>query len=84
MQFKDLKPGTDQLIKDRAKAKYDRDIRMIGTKLGLADQQKFDDRRFHLAIKADDRSYQDFLRQDERDYLASKKDDRIYQKDLIK
>ena len=36
-----------QLIKDaEAKAKYDRDIRMAGTKLGLADQQKFDDRRF--------------------------------------
>ncbi len=80
-----LKPGTDQLLKDAAaKAKYDRDIRMAGTKLGLADQQKFDDRRFQLAIKADDRSYQDFLRQDERDYLAGiKKDDRIYQKGLI-
>ena len=80
-----LKPGTDQLLKDAAaKAKYDRDIRMAGTKLGLADQQKFDDRRFNLALKADDRSYQDFLRQDERDYLAGiKKDDRIYQKGLI-
>ena len=80
-----LQPATQQLIKDaEAKAKYDRDIRMAGTKLGLADQQKFDDRRFQLAIKADDRSYQDFLRQDERDYLANiKKDDRIYQKGLI-
>jgi hypothetical protein len=80
-----LQPGTQQLLKDaEAKAKYDRDIRMAGTKLGLADQQKFDDRRFQLAIKADDRSYQDFLRQDERDYLAGiKKDDRIYQKGLI-
>ena len=74
------------MLKDaEAKAKYDRDIRMAGTKLGLADQQKFDDRRFQLAIKADDRSYQDFLRQDERDYLAKvKADDRIYNKDLIK
>jgi len=80
-----LQPGTQQLLKDaEAKAKYDRDIRMAGTKLGLADQQKFDDRRFQLAIKADDRSYQDFLREDERDYLAGiKKDDRIYQKGLI-
>jgi hypothetical protein len=51
----------------------------------LADQQKFDDRRFQLAIKADDRSYQDFLREDERDYLAKvKADDRLYNKDLIK
>ena len=33
---------------------------------------------FNLAIKADDRSYQDFLRQDERDYLAKvKADDRL-------
>ena len=80
-----LQPATKQLIEQAdAKAKYDRDIRMAGTKLGLADQQKFDDRRFQLAIKADDRSYQDFLRQDERDYLAGiKKDDRIYQKGLI-
>jgi hypothetical protein len=80
-----LKPGTQQLLKDaEAKAKYDRDIRMAGTKLGLADQQKFDDRRFQLALKADDRSYQDFLREDERNYLAGvKKDDRIYQKGLI-
>ena len=81
-----LQPGTERLLKDaEAKAKYDRDIRMAGTKLGLADQQKFDDRRFQLAIKADDRSYQDFLRQDERDYLAKvKADDRLYNKDLIK
>jgi len=81
-----LQPGTQQLLKDaEAKAKYDRDIRMAGTKLGLADQQKFDDRRFQLAIKADDRSYQDFLREDERDYLAKvKADDRLYNKDLIK
>ena len=36
MQFKDLQPATEQLIKDaEAKAKYDRDIRMAGTKLGL-------------------------------------------------
>jgi len=81
-----LQPGTQQLLKDaEAKAKYDRDIRMAGTKLGLAEQQKFDDRRFNLALKADDRSYQDFLRQDERDYLAKvKADDRLYNKDLIK
>ena len=39
---------------------------MAGTKLALGDQQKFDDRRFNLALKADDRSYQDFLKEDER------------------
>jgi len=80
-----LQPGTQQLLKDQAaKAKYDRDIRMAGTKLALADQQKFDDRRFNLALKADDRSYQDFLKEDERDYLAGvKADDRIYNKELI-
>jgi len=81
-----LQPATQQLIKSAdAKAKYDRDVRMAGTKLALADQQKFDDRRFNLALKADDRSYQDFLREDERDYLAGiKADDRIYNKELIK
>ncbi len=80
-----LQPATQQLIKGAdAKAKYDRDVRMAGTKLALADQQKFDDRRFNLALKADDRSYQDFLKQDERSYLAGiKKDDRIYNKELI-
>ena len=81
-----LQPATKQLMDDAAaKAKYDRDIRMAGTKLALADQQRFDDRRFDLALKADDRSYQDFLRDDEREYLAGiKKDDRIYNEGLIK
>ena len=81
-----LQPATKQLIEGAdAKAKYDRDIRMAGTKLALADQQKFDDRRFNLALKADERSYQDFLKEDERDYLAGiKADDRIYNKELIK
>ena len=81
-----LQPATQQLIKGAdAKAKYDRDVRMAGTKLALADAQKFDDRRFNLALKADDRSYQDFLKDDERSYLADiKKDDRIYNEGLIK
>ena len=81
-----LQPATQQLIKSAdAKAKYGRDIKMAGTKLALADAQKFDDRRFNLALKADDRSYQDFLRDDERDYLAGiKADDRLYNKELIK
>jgi len=80
-----LQPATKQLIESAdAKAKYDRDVRMAGTKLALADQQKFDDRRFNLALKADDRSYQDFLKEDEREYLAGiKADDRIYNKELI-
>ena len=77
-----LQPATQQLIKGAdAKAKYDRDVKMAGTKLALADAQKFDDRRFNLALKADDRSYQDFLKDDERSYLADiKADDRIYNK----
>ena len=80
-----LQPATQQLIKSAdAKAKYGRDIKMAGTKLALADAQKFDDRRFNLALKADDRTYKEFLRDDERDYLAGiKKDDRIYNKELI-
>jgi len=81
-----LQPATKQLIEQAdKKAKFDRDVRMAGTKLALGDAQKFDDRRFNLALKADDRSYQDFLKQDERDYLAGiKADDRIYNKELIK
>ena len=81
-----LQPATKQLIEQAdKKAKFDRDVRMAGTKLALGDQQKFDDRRFNLALKADDRSYQDFLKQDERSYLAGiKKDDRIYNESLIK
>ena len=81
-----LQPATQQLIKQAdAKAKYDRDLRKAAVNLGLQEEQKFDDRRFNLLLKADDRSYQDFLRQDERDYLAEvKADDRLYNKDLIK
>ena len=81
-----LQPATKQLIEQAdKKAKFDRDVRMAGTKLALGDQQKFDDRRFNLALKADDRSYQEFLRDDERDYLKGvKADDRIYNKELIK
>jgi len=81
-----LQPATQQLIKGAdAKAKYDRDVKMAGTKLALADSQKFDDRRFNLALKADDRTYKEFLRDDERDYLANiKTDDRLYNKELIK
>jgi len=77
-----LQPATKQLIEGAdAKAKYDRDIRMAGTKLALADQQKFDDRRFDLALKADDRSYQDFLREDERKFnLDLIQDARAYDK----
>jgi len=81
-----LQPATKQLIEQAdKKAKFDRDVRMAGTKLALGDAQKFDDRRFNLALKADDRSYQDFLKDDERSYLAGiKKDDRIYNEKLIK
>ena len=81
-----LQPATQQLIKGAdAKAKYGRDIKMAGTKLALADAQKFDDRRFNLALKTEDRGYQEFLREDERDYLAGiKADDRIYNEGLIK
>ena len=77
-----LQPGTERLLKDaEAKAKYDRDIRMAGTKLALADQQKFDDRRFNLALKADDRLYNKDLIKDEREYnLKLLEDQRAYNK----
>ena len=81
-----LQPATQQLIKEAdAKAKYDRDLRRAAVNLGLQEEQKFDDRRFNLLVKADDREYQKFLTDDERNYLAEvKADDRIYNKELIK
>ena len=81
-----LQPATQQLIKEAdAKAKYDRDLRRAAVNLGLQEEQKFDDRRFNLLVKADDREYQKFLTDDERNYLAKvKADDRLYNKDLIK
>ena len=81
-----LQPATQQLIKEAdAKAKYDRDLRKAAVNLGLQEEQKFDDRRFDLLVKADDREYQKFLTDDERNYLAQvKADDRLYNKDLIK
>ena len=81
-----LQPATQQLIKEAdAKAKYDRDLRRAAVNLGLQEEQKFDDRRFNLLVKADDREYQKFLTDDERNYLAEvKADDRLYNKDLIK
>jgi len=81
-----LKPATQQLIKSAdAKAKYDRDLRRAAVNLGLQDEQKFEDRRFNLALKMNDREYQKFLTDDERGYLnAVRQDDRVYNKDLIK
>jgi|5_EtaG_2_1085323.scaffolds.fasta_scaffold33756_2 hypothetical protein len=81
-----LQPATKQLISQAdAKAKYDRDLRKAAVNLGLQEEQKFDDRRFNLLLKADDREYQKFLTDDERNYLAEvKNDDRLYNKDLIK
>ena len=81
-----LQPATKQLIKGAdAKAKYNRDLRKAAVNLGLQDEQKFEDRRFNLALKMNDREYQKFLTDDERGYLnAVRQDDRVYNKDLIK
>ena len=81
-----LQPATKQLIAGAdAKAKYNRDLRRAAVNLGLQDEQKFEDRRFNLALKMNDREYQKFLTDDERGYLnAVRQDDRVYNKDLIK
>jgi len=81
-----LQPATKQLIKQAdAKAKYNRDLRRAAVNLGLQDEQRFEDRRFNLALKMNDREYQKFLSDDERGYLnAVRQDDRVYNKDLIK
>tara|TARA_B100000900_G_scaffold369544_1_gene347471 strand:- start:41 stop:1363 length:1323 start_codon:yes stop_codon:yes gene_type:complete len=81
-----LQPATKQLISQAdAKAKYNRDLRRAAVNLGLQDEQKFEDRRFNLALKMNDREYQKFLTDDERGYLnAVRQDDRVYNKDLIK
>ncbi len=60
-----LQPATKQLIKGAdAKAKYNRDLRKAAVNLGLQDEQKFEDRRFNLALKMNDREYQRFLTDD--------------------
>jgi len=67
------------------KAAYDRDIRLAGTKMGMADKNKFEDRRFELAKDASTKDYQQYLTQDERKYLQEvEKDKRIFNLDLIK
>ena len=75
-----LKPGTDQLLKDAAaKAKYDRDLRLAGVKLGIgaqerADQQAFDLKKLDLSQENqvkflnDQRAYERLQIQDKRDY----------------
>ena len=75
-----LKPGTDQLLKDAAaKAKYDRDLRLAGVKLGIgaqerADQQTFDLKKLDLSQENqvkflnDQRAYERLQTQDKRDY----------------
>jgi len=75
-----LKPGTDQLLKDAAaKAKYDRDLRLAGVKLGIgaqerADQKTFDLKKLDLSQENqvkflnDQRAYERLQTQDKRDY----------------
>ena len=75
-----LQPATQQLIKQAdAKAKYDRDLRLAGVKLGIsaedrADQKTFDLKKLDLSQENqvkflnDERRYQQLQAQDKRDY----------------
>ena len=79
------KPNAALIAQQGKKAAYDRDLRLAATKMGIADKNKFEDRRFALAKDASNRDYQRFLTQDERKYLQEvEKDKRIYNLDIIK
>ena len=88
-----LQPGTQQLLKDAAaKAKYDRDLRLAGVKLGIgaedrAEQRTFDLKKLDLSQENqvkflnDQRAYDDLKDQDKRDYNEAVADKaRAYQK----
>ena len=79
------KPNAALIAQQGKKAAYDRDLRLAATKMGIADKNKFEDRRFELAKDASNKDYQQFLTQDERKYLQEvEKDKRIYNTDIIK
>ncbi len=75
-----LQPATQQLIKQAdAKAKYDRDLRLAGVKLGIgaeerAERQTFDLKKLDLSQENqvkflnDQRAYEQLQTQDKRDY----------------
>jgi len=75
-----LQPATQQLIKQAdAKAKYNRDLRLAGVKLGIsaedrAEQKTFDLKKLDLSQENqvkflnDERAYQQLKAQDKRDY----------------
>jgi len=77
---KRLQPATQQLIKGAdAKAKYNRDIRMAGTKLALAAADKSKDKRFNLELMDlegenkvkflnDERKYEQLSTENKRNY----------------
>ena len=72
-----LNPATQQLIKQAdAKAKYERDLRLAGTKLGLAAQEKADDQRFSLKLKDLDAENQVNFLNDARAYEKLKEEDK--------
>jgi hypothetical protein len=88
-----LQPATKQLIEQAdKKAKFDRDIRMAGTKLALGAADKAEDKRFQLNLKDmdqenqvkflnDQRAYARLEKQDKRDYDEAVADRaRAYQK----
>ena len=88
-----LQPGTQQLLKDAAaKAKYDRDLRLAGVKLGIgaedrAEQREFDLKKLDLSQENqvkylnDDREYKALQEKDRRDFDLQISDRaRAYQK----
>tara|TARA_R100001509_G_scaffold129518_1_gene82884 strand:- start:140 stop:1354 length:1215 start_codon:yes stop_codon:yes gene_type:complete len=81
-----LNPATQQLIKQAdAKAKYERDLRLAGTKLGLAAKEKADDQRFSLKLKDLDAENQVNFLNDARAYEQLKEEDkRAYDEQIRK
>ena len=81
-----LKPAAERLIKDaEAKAKYDRDLRLAGVKLGIGAQEQSEARKFDLKkldlsqenqvkFLNDQRAYDQLQTEDKRKYDAAVKD----------
>ena len=72
-----LQPATKQLIAQAdKKAKFDRDIRMAGTKLALGAREKAEDKRFKLNLQDMDQENQVKFLNDQRSYARLEKQDK--------
>ena len=72
-----LNPATQQLIKGaNEKAKYERGLRMAGTKLAMGAEEKAADQRFKLNLQDMDQENQVKYLNDERSYNALRDEDK--------